>query len=77
MPLSARDFGLPESVPCPFCAGGETELHAGFGGQLSVVTYWCRSCRTAFDVFKPTLTTAVTGVLPEAPARKKVPDAEN
>ena len=50
--LTAADFGLPESVPCPFCASSETELHSAFGSQLSVSTYWCRSCRTAFEFLK-------------------------
>jgi hypothetical protein len=50
--LSAADFGIPERVPCPFCAGAETELHSAFGGQLSTSTYWCRHCRTAFEWFK-------------------------
>lgn len=43
---------LPESVPCPFCAGTETELVNPFGGQLSVAQYWCRKCRTAFEYIK-------------------------
>lgn len=50
--LSARDLGLPESVPCPFCDSRETELHSAFGSALSVVTYWCRGCHTAFEWIK-------------------------
>ena len=50
--LHARDFGLPEAPPCPFCDGAETELHTAFGSAISVATYWCRTCRTAFDFFK-------------------------
>ena len=65
--LTAHDLGLPEAVACPFCDGLETELHAGFGGQLSVVTYWCRHCRTPFDSFRP-------GAAIET--GKKVPGAE-
>ncbi len=51
----ARDaaaYGLPESPACPFCAGRHTELHSPFGPQLSVATYWCRDCRTAFEFLK-------------------------
>jgi C4-type Zn-finger protein len=50
--FAAADFALPERVRCPFCAHDETELHSPFGGQLSVATYWCRRCRTAFEWFK-------------------------
>lgn len=51
-PLSATDLGLPERVECPFCGRDDTELHAPFGTALSVATYWCRRCRTAFDWIK-------------------------
>jgi hypothetical protein len=50
--LSASEFGVPDQVPCPFCAESETELHSAFGGQLSTSTYWCHRCRTAFEWFK-------------------------
>ena len=50
--LRASDFGLPEAPPCPFCRGRDTELHSPFGSQLSVSTYWCRSCHTAFEYMK-------------------------
>lgn len=43
---------LPESAPCPFCDGRDTELVNPFGGQLSVAQYWCRKCRTAFEYIK-------------------------
>ncbi|HEX2189739.1 MAG TPA: hypothetical protein VHG51_12610 [Longimicrobiaceae bacterium] len=43
---------LPESAPCPFCEGRETELVNPFGGQLSVAQYWCRRCRTGFEYLK-------------------------
>ena len=46
------DFGIPDAVPCPFCEARETELHSAFGAHLSVVTYWCRPCRTAFEWMK-------------------------
>lgn len=45
-------YGLPERVACPFCDGLETELHSPFGTALSVATYWCRRCRTAFEWVK-------------------------
>lgn len=52
MEMDARAFGLPEGVACPFCERTETELHAPFGTALSVATYWCRRCRTAFEWVK-------------------------
>lgn len=48
----AGDLGYPASTPCPFCGGSETELHSPFGSALSVATYWCRRCRTAFEWIK-------------------------
>lgn len=48
----AGQYGLPETVTCPFCDGRNTELHSPFGPQLSVATYWCRDCHTAFDFVK-------------------------
>jgi hypothetical protein len=43
---------VPQSAPCPFCDGVDTELVNPFGGQLSVAQYWCRRCRTAFEFIK-------------------------
>jgi len=48
----AAEYGLPANVECPFCRGRETELHSPFGSALSVATYWCNQCRTAFEWFK-------------------------
>lgn len=49
----AADYGLPLRVECPFCGQEDrTELHSPFGPQLSVATYWCRRCFTAFDFLK-------------------------
>lgn len=48
----AADYGLPESVICPFCEQSETELHSAFGPQLSVTTYWCRRCHSPFEYIK-------------------------
>ncbi len=50
--LSAQDFDLPASPDCPFCGGARTELHSPFGPQLSVATYWCLDCHTAFEYLK-------------------------
>ncbi|HSL70463.1 MAG TPA: hypothetical protein VK864_09485 [Longimicrobiales bacterium] len=50
--MTAAEFGLPEHVQCPFCEQCETELHSPFGSQLSVATYWCRPCHTAFEYMK-------------------------
>lgn len=50
--LRAEDYGLPTSPACAFCGGTETELHSPFGSALSVATYWCRKCRTAFEWVK-------------------------
>ena len=46
------EFGLPEHAECPFCGGTGTHLVSPFGPQLSVATYWCRECHTAFEVMK-------------------------
>ena len=54
----AAEYGLPEHVACPFCERSETELHSPFGPQLSVATYWCNHCHTAFDFVKWTRTPA-------------------
>ena len=48
----AAAYNLPAHVACPFCEKSDTELHSPFGPQLSVATYWCHSCHTAFDYVK-------------------------
>jgi hypothetical protein len=50
--MGTGDYDLPDSVPCPFCDGEETEVHSPFGTALSVATYWCRRCHTAFEWVK-------------------------
>lgn len=50
--FTGRDYELPDSVRCPFCEGEQTELHTPFGSALSVASYWCQSCRTAFEWVK-------------------------
>lgn len=49
----AAAFGLPEHPACPFCRQEHTELHSPFGPQLSVSTYWCRTCHTVFELLRP------------------------
>ncbi len=49
---TAARMGLPVAVRCPFCERDDTELHSPFGSALSVATYWCRRCHTAFEWFK-------------------------
>lgn len=67
----AREFGYPESAPCPFCGSAETELHSPFGSALSVATYWCLSCRTAFEWIKwDDPTERGPGVSSRAPVRE-------
>ncbi len=61
----STDYDLPERVACPFCDGRETELHSPFGTALSVATYWCRSCRTAFEWVKWNAPDAAGGTGPE------------
>jgi hypothetical protein len=53
--------GLPASPPCPFCDGTETELDNAFGSHASLATFWCRRCRSPFEVLK---------WLPDAPVRE-------
>lgn len=43
---------LPATPPCPFCGERETELHSAFGSHASVSTYWCRRCRSPFELLK-------------------------
>ncbi len=75
--LSAAELGLPEHVPCPFCEGLDTELHSAFGSQLSVATYWCRRCATAFESFKAGDAAAgPPGQTSEAGNRENFPGAE-
>ena len=43
---------LPVSPSCPFCLGSKTEIMNAFGGNASVSSYWCRNCRSPFEVMK-------------------------
>ena len=48
----AEELAYPAAPRCPFCEQWETELHPPFGSALSVATYWCRRCHTAFEWIK-------------------------
>jgi hypothetical protein len=50
--MNSEIGGLPSAPPCPFCEGRETELMSAFGSHASVSTYWCRSCRSPFELLK-------------------------
>jgi len=39
-------------ILCPFCASTETELFALFGQFLLASQYYCRGCKTVFDVVR-------------------------
>lgn len=43
---------MPDAPPCPFCQETETEMMSTFGSHASVSTYWCRSCRSPFEIMK-------------------------
>ncbi len=43
---------MPPAPPCTFCGGGETEMMNAFGSQLSVASYWCRTCGSPFEFMK-------------------------
>lgn len=43
---------MPETPPCPFCDGTETEIMNAFGSHASLSTYWCRSCRSPFEMMR-------------------------
>jgi transcription elongation factor Elf1 len=43
---------LPETPGCPFCDGHETEIMSAFGSHASVSTYWCRACRSPFELMR-------------------------
>lgn len=43
---------LPHAPDCPFCDGVETELMSAFGAHASVSTYWCRACRSPFELMR-------------------------
>ena len=50
--LEEAPASLPEAPECPFCDGVETELMSAFGAHASVSTYWCRACRSPFELMR-------------------------
>ncbi len=42
-----------EPVTCPFCGSTDTRVTNPFGSTLCRAIYYCRSCRQAFEQFKP------------------------
>lgn len=51
-PDDPAESRMPTAPPCPFCDGRETELMNAFGSHASVSTYWCRRCRSPFEMFR-------------------------
>lgn len=43
---------LPDAPACPFCDGAETEIMNAFGSHASVSSYWCRACRSPFELMR-------------------------
>ena len=43
---------LPDAPACPFCDDHETELMNAFGAHASVSSYWCRACRSPFELMR-------------------------
>jgi hypothetical protein len=41
-----------EPVACPFCDSTETEFFSLFSQFLLASQYYCRNCRTVFDVVR-------------------------
>jgi hypothetical protein len=71
-PPGATIGGLPPRPPCPFCDGHDTELVNAFGSHASVSTYWCRSCRSPFELLK--WRGAAGGAAPAAPPPPAPPE---
>ncbi len=46
-PLHSR-----QKAQCPFCNSEDTELLSLFGQNLLSSTWYCRSCRTAFEAIR-------------------------
>lgn len=51
-PPAATPGALPRRPPCPFCGGRDTELVNAFGSHASLSTYWCRGCRSPFEILR-------------------------
>jgi hypothetical protein len=53
MTQPAPDSPKPDAqIICPFCASAETEFFAMFSQLLLASQYYCRSCKTVFDVVR-------------------------
>lgn len=66
--MSDEIGGLPGHPPCPFCETSETELMNPFGSHASVSTYWCRRCRSPFELLKWRPPTAPARFPPDEPS---------
>ncbi len=42
----------PAAIACPFCGSTATELFSLFGQFLLASQYYCRDCKTVFDVVR-------------------------
>lgn len=51
-PARSSGVGRARPVSCPFCDGRDTEVSSAFGSHASVSMWWCRACRSPFEVFK-------------------------
>ncbi|MGI9625251.1 MAG: hypothetical protein ACR2QM_00330 [Longimicrobiales bacterium] len=49
--VGPRGTERPEQ-PCPFCDGRRTELMSLFGSHASLSTFWCKACRSPFEVLR-------------------------
>ena len=47
------DILLMEAVACPYCGSQDTTMENAFGPALCQSIHYCRSCRQAFQRFKP------------------------
>jgi ring-1,2-phenylacetyl-CoA epoxidase subunit PaaD len=53
LPLASLGTATVDPAPCPFCGSTDTELESAFGPTLCRSTHFCRTCRNAFEAFKP------------------------
>jgi ring-1,2-phenylacetyl-CoA epoxidase subunit PaaD len=52
IPLAALER-VERTVVCPYCGSENTVMESAFGPTLCRATHFCRSCRNAFESFKP------------------------
>ena len=52
LPLASLASGSSTAI-CPFCGSSDSVLESAFGPTLCRSTHFCRSCRNAFEAFKP------------------------